>query len=404
YQNVPLSEAVEDLAKKTGLPVRLDPAQVPNPSRPVTLDTGEVPLWEALERFCAAAGLREGQPRPAANPQPDRNLSRRGGMIVQTITPVGLPTAPEQITLVAGEPDGSAPDTSTPVRVRALTAAPENVLPARKDGEATFTLDVRPAPGLTCLEVVGARVRKATDPDGRPVVQSHTAPIGPGGPHVSAFGGGAAWQVQMPGQVIIFDGTSSTMQVSEPNPRHIPVTVRTGGRAVRSLKEVEGTVSLRVLTPPQELLRIDDLTQSVGREYRRGEVRVAVRDLTSDESGTVRLRAEAELPAAGPSAGQLRMIGQGVFQVQPAMPFGTAGPAAIPQPQFVVSDADGKPLRLVESQIGTDLDHNGGRPRTHVVLVFQRQKGQGEPARLVLSGPRAVTLEVPFRLKNIPLP
>ena len=38
-----------------------------------------------------------------------------------------------------------------------------------------------------------------------------------------------------------------------------------------------------------------------------------------------------------------------------------------------------------------------------LTLTFQRQDGQGEPARLVMTGMRPFTVRAPFVLKNVPL-
>ncbi len=59
YRDMPLGTAINDLKTRTGLNITLDISRVADPLRKVTCVTGEVPLWEAVERFCDAAGLRE---------------------------------------------------------------------------------------------------------------------------------------------------------------------------------------------------------------------------------------------------------------------------------------------------------------------------------------------------------
>src|SRR5262249_11454573 len=58
YENKPLDEVVADLSKKTGLAFVVDP-KVANAKRPITIDTGEVAFWEAVEKVLVAGGLVE---------------------------------------------------------------------------------------------------------------------------------------------------------------------------------------------------------------------------------------------------------------------------------------------------------------------------------------------------------
>src|SRR6266849_6519258 len=66
YRDTPVADAVADFAKKSGYPVQLDDrARLAN--RKMTLDTGKVTFWEALDQFCRAAGLIERRAMPPAN-------------------------------------------------------------------------------------------------------------------------------------------------------------------------------------------------------------------------------------------------------------------------------------------------------------------------------------------------
>lgn len=65
YREKPVADALEDLARRTGLRIQLDGDSKKLPGRKVTLDTGETTLWEALAEFCRKAGLSERAPRPA---------------------------------------------------------------------------------------------------------------------------------------------------------------------------------------------------------------------------------------------------------------------------------------------------------------------------------------------------
>jgi hypothetical protein len=71
YKDAPLAEAVEDLKKQSGYDVVLSDPDGKLKDRTITLDTGEVTFWQALDQFCAKAGLKEGQAHVAvAVPSP----------------------------------------------------------------------------------------------------------------------------------------------------------------------------------------------------------------------------------------------------------------------------------------------------------------------------------------------
>ena len=69
---------------------------------------------------------------------------------------------------------------------------------------------------------------------------------------------------------------------------------------------------------------------------------------------------------------------------------------------FSVIDAKGKPMLLerIQGQTGRRLVVG---PREYT-LVFMSSHGQPKPAKLVYSGRRTVLIEVPFTLKDVPLP
>src|SRR5205807_10493263 len=66
-------------------------------------------------------------------------------------------------------------------------------------------------------------------------------------------------------------------------------------------------------------------------------------------------------------------------------------------------DAKGKACDLVEiARQKTEIVE--GKTVEKLTLVYRRQEGQGEPARLVVEGRRWASFQVPFTLKDVPLP
>ena len=58
-KDTPLTEAVEDLKKQTGYKIVLSDPENKLKDRKVTLDTGDMTFWQALDQFCDKAGLQE---------------------------------------------------------------------------------------------------------------------------------------------------------------------------------------------------------------------------------------------------------------------------------------------------------------------------------------------------------
>src|SRR5260370_26384354 len=98
----PLSEAVAELAGKSGFPIQLEGA-IKN--RRITLDTGTTTFWEALDQFCRKASLVE-RAAPAVHGQEVRIWNARAGAPGQMVVidrasrMSGPPGADDRLTLV----------------------------------------------------------------------------------------------------------------------------------------------------------------------------------------------------------------------------------------------------------------------------------------------------------------
>src|SRR5262249_11728540 len=59
FVDAPLAEVLAELKRQTGYPVQLGPDAGRLAGRKVTLDTGLVPFWQALNSLCRQAGVSE---------------------------------------------------------------------------------------------------------------------------------------------------------------------------------------------------------------------------------------------------------------------------------------------------------------------------------------------------------
>src|SRR5262245_19607112 len=234
YKDIPLGTAVNDLKARTGLPIVLDAARVANPLRKVTCETGEVPVWEALEAFCAAANLRELFVVDLDVPKPARPMPRGG------FTPPPPPPNADSVALVLmdGRPDRLPGDRATAVRVVALPPKFPGHKVTLGTGELALCLDVTPAPGINWIETVGAKVTRVVDSAGR---------VGAGGsekiipPAIDPTGN---VMFAGPGLVLRFDPQTGNPILPDamPNPRVVNVPLKIATPSAKSLARLEGTV------------------------------------------------------------------------------------------------------------------------------------------------------------------
>jgi hypothetical protein len=400
YKDVPLSQGLEDLKQRTGIPLQLLPERVANLQRPVTLK-GEFTPWEAVERFRLAANLvedhRNDLPLPKnANTTTVQDLS--GRRTVYSAIPNGgaafytPSTAP---ILLADGPGNALPaNRSQTVRVLALPHFfPGNTV-VRGSGTVNIHLDVAPLPNLNWIGTTKVRVLHAEDEDGRPVFGDERSPP----LTVSAFpyqqiqwGGGIWMQMQ--------DGSMSTIAIEQPgrNPRLAPVTLRTDDRSIKTLRKFSGIVVGEVFNPSMPIVTIDDLPKSVGRvlEGPNG-MKLSIVEYREGTSGDVIVKLRAEMPQFWQMQGLAGLRGR--FATED-MNIGSI------QNRLKFTDSAGKPCR--PQQLRASYSGSNWTQTYESQLRFPSSSppvSAGPPVKVVLTGTRFTTVEVPFSFENVRLP
>jgi hypothetical protein len=222
--------------------------------------------------------------------------------------------------------------------------------------------------------------------------------------------------------------------------QYLPARLKAGEKPAKALREVRGAVGARLLAEPRPLLAVDDVLNSAGKTFKGdgggairvlevardggGEDRVTLRfevDLPPDVPGVgegvvvpggrirrVIVPAPAPLPAPGGGA-MLPAAPGGVLVVMAGLPPGGPGPAepaaapAARRPSTgpSVLDDRGEPLELAA------VNRNFRREARGVVreytLAVQPRAGR-KPAKLVFAESKMVNVEIPFTLKDVPLP
>lgn len=391
YRDTPLGTAVNDLSTKTGVKIALDPARIADPLRKVTCATGEVPVWEAIERFCAAAGLEEAHKLELEVPKPPPG--RRGyAALPQPPAPEAVP-----ITLVDGKskfPGGR----DTAVRVVALPRSFPGHRVSLGTGETTLCFDILPAPGLNWQDVVAVRVHKLVDDSGRFGGAGSTPPDDnrSSSDIVVAWGGAGPGGFAMPVGAGRFDPRTGQPLPPETfaNPRVVPVPLKLGTPTAKSIKRLEGCVVGEIQVANQNLITIHDPEKRTGVAFDGpGQVRLTVNTVAETKTGPqVQVKLEQPSPWA---VGARRGRNPGGMWPE--------APRSVGQtPVLKAFDAAGKEMSGSFNGTFSDSSDDGQTMIQHITVTFR--KGTGLPAKLVLVGPRPVVVEVPFVLENVPLP
>src|SRR5262245_29035979 len=385
YKNIPLGTAVNDLKARTGLNLTLDANRVANPLRPVTCETAELPVWEALEAFCVAANLRESFLLELDLP---KQTGPRRGYVPPPPTPNADTVA---IVLVDGKPDRLPGDRSTSVRVIAL---PPN-FPGHKvtlgTGEVTLCLDVTPVPGLNWQDIAGVKITRLIDGAGRiggaGTEKNPPTPFDPNGTIVFA----------RPGLAMRFDMNGNPIPPETiANPRVVTVPLKVSTPSARSLKRLEGAVYGEVQVPNQHLISVTDPKKNTNTWYSGpGDLRFSVLEVKEatkpTEASVMRVQLEA------PSAWVVNARKRGLWN--PGWPDAPMRPGQGYTVQAF--DAAGKPFPANNNGM-TDLSDDG--MITIQTFQFSFRKEAGVPAKLVVVGPKTVLVEVPFVMENVTLP
>jgi hypothetical protein len=387
FEKTPLGQAVVEFAAKSQRHVILDKAAVKNPDRTVTLDTGEIPYWEAVEAFYRTAGLVEDE-EPFAAPPPGSGHGP-GSRVLRRLPTPGVTSS---IRLIDGEPGPMVVDRA--IRVRSLRAGfGQNKYDDIK-GEVTFHLDIDPAPGLVVREILGIEVRKAVADDGRPLVAAYPAP-----PPMTGF---ALDEQLVVRQLMI--ANSNLMIEGLPEISAEAVTLKTGGLRPKKLSELQGLVIARVIAPPEPLVTVDRLLRPGAREATANGVTVQVKDVGTGPGDRIVVQARV-VTRADASADVVAVPVQMKGRVRQFIRI-NRGPRSVggQLPDLKVRDASGVPVRGLSAQV-TNISLDGTTIAEDVKLSFDKPAGLGDDAlNLVLMGKRPVVVEMPFTLKDVPLP
>jgi WD40 repeat protein len=357
FHDVPVAEAVQALDRAFGMSLVYAPKvpAEPGPARLVSLELDGVPFWEALDRFCQAAGLVvDSHPRNSlaltdGKPVPGQPVIRAG--------PLRLEALQVTRTNYLGRPPGVTPARSLLVNL-ALARAPHPAL-------------VGVAPGL--------RVLVAEDEEGKSLLAVRPLP--------------APEHFVEPLMLL-----TTRVYLNAPS--------RSEGR----LKRLEGVVPVEVLTRRKVLAEVKDLEQAGGKSWpAEGGLRLGVAEYRGPQTGLARITLDLEGPPGwhfDPRHHRVEVIDRqghvwrAPFQARSRLPDGPyPGQAAL----LVAAPLLALPAAVPWGGLAL-ARHPAGTARWRVQVGLYSNPSAPAPDRLRFVEGRLLRAEVPFSFRDVPLP
>lgn len=419
YKDTPLGEAVADFQKKSGYTIRLHQPDDKLKERRITLDTGETTFWHAVALFCDKAELSEASMADLAQAM---QAPRGAGVPVAGPRRVFVPGMNGQLTLKDGKATKASADDRCAIRIRVL--AKTDLFGKVPEGEILVPLEVTPEPRLQVQIYQSIRIDKAVDDRGQKLAQvipQVQGAAGIGGNLVLAPPGVAAGmnagQVPFIGQRVVGWGGLG---------QQVPLQLKKGDKDAKSLKELKGSITAKLLVAPRPVITVDKLDKAAGKTF-KGEEGGSIKIIGfASEAKQTTIELECEPPSydkvapvqPNMAAGAIRLgVAAPRVKAQPMpVPIGRGGAAASAPPQLMdnmnglsIHDDKGNTLPIDRGrsrvQVSLMQQGNGGAKRTVTyTLCCPHDKDKKNPAKVVYLGRKRATVEIPFALKDVPLP
>jgi hypothetical protein len=300
--------------------------------------------------------------------------------------------------------DGKAPALSTyyggAMRVRVLPRAgstPKNGTAGQNSEDGTLvTFEFSPEPKMGLRNFLNVRVEKMLDEKGYEL----KTPL----PHLFGEEDLGDLEMQMRGgfaRKVYYDGGAPpNLDLST----RVPLRLRIP-EGTKKLKEIHGYVAAEVLTPPMPLVTVENILEAAGKKVEgKNGATLNVSAVKRDDKGQVTITVAIDRPPADSSnqatvfvGRRARLIRRGGIVTEERMnDVATVG-------RFLsLVDDKGQAFKLTatEEKAADDPD------ATSVVyqLTFQPPTGDAKPGKLIYTGRRKATIDVPFVLKDVAVP
>jgi hypothetical protein len=381
FKDTPVKDAFEAFRKESGYDLALDVPDDKLKDRTVTLDIDNAPFWQAFASFCDKAGLREAEVQDLVSVRPPYSNSPAGPLI-----------AIDRITLIDGKAAGGPTEAASVVRIHALN---QPKAPAAGDDlpiPILFSLE----PRLLWLSIDEVTIAKAVDDQKQ---ELHETGIDRKPPNPAA----------MPPVIWVGDKDFIGGGIH----REVVFHLKKGPKAAGSLMEFRGTVTAKILGPMSAIISAPNILNASGKTFLGGEDgQIKVLDVSKEEDGKITIRLQMHPPSGvvpadgiGVPAGVAKEVYEAVCPAgrRGGGPFGCGTPN---DNGLGLMDDQGNNVKVAPGGL---LEVRGEKTPFGVVnrithtFAFQAAKGQ-RADKLVLCGRKILTVEIPFTLKDVPLP
>jgi hypothetical protein len=356
-------------------------------SKKITLDTGEVSLWEALQQLCEKGGMVEQVSVPARNSPLQPNVYPRNPNLPQQLQA-------RTITLAASEQKLPPTSFGGSVRIRALAC---NSAGPPAPGELNVVLEAVADQRLQGFGIVDAVFfDKSVDDQGQQLELLAENPLA----NTLQNNNGVPAIMIVNGNVIPIGGPATLLK------RTMVFRFKPGPKGAATMKELSGKLVLQTQVQAESLVSIKDVRKAAGRTFKGKDSNlIEVTSVENLDNGAIRLQVRVESPSE--LAGSAPQNGFGNVMMLNGNFNGNINGVqfvnGIPVNQISklvpkLIEADGK--KCTAEVVSERPEFNNGLVVRHMTLVY---RPSGEAKDLVLEGQRTILFEVPINLKNIPL-
>ncbi len=466
-KNVTLQAAIDELAKQSGYTLTVQGDRTSLGEVKITLDTGDVTFFEALDLLCDAGGLTESSPAPSAI---DPNIPglprplRPGGKIrvlpapIQKL-PFKIQAQPIQIVPAPALPVPAQPVPAQPAPAIApvqLVAQEEKPAPVAPRQPPIFQPAPAPVPLPQAAQVlfdfaevaqptvsqvnrpivltVAKSIRTPTSYHGSTRMRLLSVKPGPNNDWVLTFDvaveprlGGIRAEGTPSLEKAVDDRGQSLVLAMEQVAKQPPVGEfqmpqimfdRLGGQANRTrvtlrlakgekdakvLAELRGSITGEVDVPNEKLFEFTDVLKSAGKKAQSGDKAFELKSVVKDKAGNYVVQLHADAAMGNNGFGGIN----GRVVIQGGGMVVINGQVISGQP----SSADQSPLlidakgkSLMLVKSDQSMVFDNGKSSTQMTYTFRPHPDQGEPVTLVRYGMKPTKVRIPFSFQNLPLP
>lgn len=439
-KDVSVLDAIKELENQSKYPIMVQGDSKQLASKKITLDTGDTTFWEAFDQLCQKAGLVDGNPYlPAIVPPPPPPLRDRPP--IQIRPPIRIKPRPPLpvLPVIPAKPIQKGPvliEARAVAEAAVADAIEIKVQPAQAKpvpGPAVQLQWARPNPGYYLQEPRPSNHIQVRPGKPKPVPTSYSGAV-----RIRAF---AQKDAARKDEVVIlldvfaeprlqnFTLTTSprvdkasddqgqalslnmghglpaavaqTHMIYAQGNRQATLRFKLGEKKAKLLKELTGSLTAQALTPTETLVAAPDILKAGGKTFKgkAGESMhiIAAKKLDNGQF-SIQVRME-NLPAQNALGGMNGVVIQQI-QIQGGGNIIIGGmPGNQPSLPTLV-DKDGKSFQLVNIP-SRRFNINNAIMSQELTMIFRPSAGQTDPERLLLTGQRTVTFQVPFAFRNI---